>query len=196
MKKYKVNEIFYSLQGEGYFVGTPAVFVRFSGCNLRCPFCDTQHAKHTEMTISEIVAEIDRYPAETVILTGGEPSLVVDKEMVEAIKAGHRFVAIETNGTHQLPDNIDWITLSPKFDVGGQEDAKVVIPLCDELKVVYRGQDLSQYDGIATNLRFLQPIDTGNDAMNRSICAATVRACLENPKWRLSLQIHKLLNIK
>ena len=196
MKKYKVNEIFYSLQGEGYFVGTPAVFVRFSGCNLRCPFCDTQHAKHTEMTISEIVAEIDRYPAETVILTGGEPSLVVDKEMVEAIKAGHRFVAIETNGTHQLPDNIDWITLSPKFDVEGQVDAKVVIPLCDELKVVYRGQDLSQYDGIATNLRFLQPIDTGNDAMNRSICAATVRACLENPKWRLSLQIHKLLNIK
>ena len=196
MKKYKVNEIFYSLQGEGYFVGTPAVFVRFSGCNLRCPFCDTQHAKHTEMTISEIVAEIDRYPAETVILTGGEPSLVVDKEMVEAIKAGHRVVAIETNGTHQLPDNIDWITLSPKFDVEGQEDAKVVIPLCDELKVVYRGQDLSQYDGIATNLRFLQPIDTGNDAMNRSICAATVRACLENPKWRLSLQIHKLLNIK
>ena len=196
MKKYKVNEIFYSLQGEGYFVGTPAVFVRFSGCNLRCPFCDTQHAKHTEMTISEIVAEIDRYPAETVILTGGEPSLVVDKEMVEAIKAGHRFVAIETNGTHQLPDNIDWITLSPKFDVEGQEDAKVVISLCDELKVVYRGQDLSQYDGIATNLRFLQPIDTGNDAMNRSICAATVRACLENPKWRLSLQIHKLLNIK
>ena len=196
MKKYKVNEIFYSLQGEGYFVGTPAVFVRFSGCNLRCPFCDTQHAKHTEMTISEIVAEIDRYPAETVILTGGEPSLVVDKEMVEAIKAGHRFVAIETNGTHQLPDNIDWITLSPKFDVEGQEDAKVVIPLCDELKVVYRGQDLSQYDGIATNLRFLQPIDTGNDAMNRSICAATVCACLENPKWRLSLQIHKLLNIK
>ena len=196
MKKYKVNERFYSLQGEGYFVGTPAVFVRFSGCNLRCPFCDTQHAKHTEMTISEIVAEIDRYPAETVILTGGEPSLVVDKEMVEAIKAGHRFVAIETNGTHQLPDNIDWITLSPKFDVEGQEDAKVVIPLCDELKVVYRGQDLSQYDGIATNLRFLQPIDTGNDAMNRSICAATVRACLENPKWRLSLQIHKLLNIK
>ena len=196
MKKYKVNEIFYSLQGEGYFVGTPAVFVRFSGCNLRCPFCDTQHAKHTEMTISEIVAEIDRYPAETVILTGGEPSLVVDKELVEAIKAEHRFVAIETNGTHQLPDNIDWITLSPKFDVEGQEDAKVVIPLCDELKVVYRGQDLSQYDGIATNLRFLQPIDTGNDAMNRSICAATVRACLENPKWRLSLQIHKLLNIK
>ena len=196
MKKYKVNEIFYSLQGEGYFVGTPAVFVRFSGCNLRCPFCDTQHAKHTEMTISEIVAEIDRYPAETVILTGGEPSLVVDKEMIEAIKAGHRFVAIETNGTHQLPDNIDWITLSPKFDVEGQEDAKVVIPLCDELKVVYRGLDLSQYDGIATNLRFLQPIDTGNDAMNRSICAATVRACLENPKWRLSLQIHKLLNIK
>ena len=196
MKKYKVNEIFYSLQGEGYFVGTPAVFVRFSGCNLRCPFCDTQHVKHTEMTISEIVAEIDRYPAETVILTGGEPSLVVDKEMIEAIKAGHRFVAIETNGTHQLPDNIDWRTLSPKFDVEGQEDAKVVIPLCDELKVVYRGQDLSQYDGIATNLRFLQPIDTGNDAMNRSICAATVRACLENPKWRLSLQIHKLLNIK
>ena len=74
----KINEIFYSLQGEGYHTGTPAVFVRFSGCNLKCSFCDTQHEEGTLMTDDEIIAEVSKYPAATVILTGGEPSLWID----------------------------------------------------------------------------------------------------------------------
>ena len=90
MKKYKINEIFYSLQGEGYFTGVPAIFIRFSGCNLRCPFCDTDHHSYTEMTAEEIAQAISEYPAETIILTGGEPTLFADKEFIETIKKYYR----------------------------------------------------------------------------------------------------------
>ena len=79
----KINEIFYSLQGEGYHTGTPAVFIRFSGCNLKCPFCDTQHEDGILMSDEDIVTEVSKYPAATVILTGGEPSLGIEREFVD-----------------------------------------------------------------------------------------------------------------
>ena len=110
----KINEIFYSIQGEGYFTGTPAVFVRFSGCNLRCPFCDTEHKEGKMLSDDEIIAEIRRYPALHVVLTGGEPCMQVTYDLVDKIKATGRFVQIETNGTLVPPVNIDWITCSPK----------------------------------------------------------------------------------
>ena len=103
----KVNEIFYSLQGEGYYVGSPAVFVRLSGCNLRCPFCDTQHECGTKMSEEEIVAEVAKYPARLVVITGGEPSLQLTRSLVNALHNANRFVAVETNGTHRLPGNVD-----------------------------------------------------------------------------------------
>ena len=81
----KINEIFYSLQGEGFHTGTPAVFVRFSGCNLKCSFCDTQHEEGVWMSDEEILAEVGKYPAVTVILTGGEPSLWIDREFVDCL---------------------------------------------------------------------------------------------------------------
>ena len=110
----KINEIFYSLQGEGFHTGTPAVFVRFSGCNLKCSFCDTQHEEGVWMSDEEILAEVGKYPAMTVILTGGEPSLWIDREFVDCLHRMGKYVCIETNGTHPLPDNIDWVTCSPK----------------------------------------------------------------------------------
>ncbi|MDE5710447.1 MAG: 7-carboxy-7-deazaguanine synthase QueE, partial [Bacteroides sp.] len=110
----KINEIFYSLQGEGYHTGTPAVFVRFSGCNLKCPFCDTQHEEGTQMSDDEILEEVGKYPATTVILTGGEPSLWIDRGFIELLHRAGKYVCIETNGTRLLPDNIDWVTCSPK----------------------------------------------------------------------------------
>ena len=113
----KINEIFYSLQGEGYHTGTPAVFIRFSGCNLKCPFCDTQHEDGILMSDEDIVTEVSRYPAATVILTGGEPSLWIDREFVDCLHQAGKYVCIETNGTHPLPDNIDWVTCSPKQGV-------------------------------------------------------------------------------
>ena len=110
----RINEIFYSLQGEGYHTGIPAVFVRFSGCNLRCPFCDTQHEEGTLMSDEDIVMEVAKYSTQIVILTGGEPGLWIDEKLVDALHHEGKYVCIETNGTCLLPENIDWVTCSPK----------------------------------------------------------------------------------
>ena len=93
----KINEIFYSLQGEGYHTGTPAVFIRFSGCNLKCDFCDTRHEEGEMMTDEDIVNEIGKYPAVMVILTGGEPSLWIDDAFIDLLHRAGKYVCIETN---------------------------------------------------------------------------------------------------
>ncbi|GAY31382.1 7-carboxy-7-deazaguanine synthase [Bacteroidaceae bacterium] len=193
MKTYPINEIFYSLQGEGYYTGTPSVFVRFSGCNLRCPFCDTDHSSFKVLNAEEIVEKVKQYPATHVVLTGGEPSLFITTELLDMLHAAGRFVAIETNGTHALPIGIDWVTLSPKnlFIDGGQP----VIKVCDELKVIFTGDMISTYPDILASYRFLQPCDTGDIVENARICKNAVAWCLENPEWRLSLQTHKILQI-
>ena len=99
----KINEIFYSLQGEGFHTGTPAVFVRFSGCNLRCSFCDTRHEEGVMMTDEEIVEKVSSFPARMVILTGGEPSLWIDKALISRLREAGKQICIETNGTRPLP---------------------------------------------------------------------------------------------
>lgn len=193
-KTYKVNEIFQSLQGEGYHAGTPAVFLRFSGCNLRCPFCDTDHADGSSMTAAEIAARISSFVATLVVLTGGEPSLYIDDELIGSIRTTGKTVAIETNGTRRLPDGIDWVTLSPKdsFVAGAQP----VLTACDELKIVYTGQDVPDYPHIAARYRYLQPCDTGDARQNMRLTREAARWCMEHPEWRLSLQIHKIIGIK
>ena len=193
----KVNEIFYSLQGEGYHSGTPAVFVRLSGCNLRCPFCDTQHEYGTEMTDEEIVAEVRRYPARNVVITGGEPSLQLTKSLVKLLHEDSRWVAVETNGTHSLPGNVDWITLSPKDSWLG-DDARPRLRTVDEIKFVFDGEhEPDEYARImSTHGRFLQPCDTGDAGRNAELVQRAVEYCKAHPQWRLSLQIHKILNIR
>ena len=99
----KINEIFYSLQGEGFHTGTPALFIRFSGCNLKCDFCDTRHEDGKLMSDEEIVEQAAQCPARMVILTGGEPSLFVDDALVEKLHGIGKYVCIETNGTHPVP---------------------------------------------------------------------------------------------
>ena len=165
---YKVNEIFCSLQGEGYNTGTASVFIRLSGCNLHCAFCDTRHEEGTMMSLPEIV---------------------------EQVMPGKR-IAIETNGTRPLPHGIDWVTLSPKTGLGNSGDLPVVLTRCDELKVVYLGQDLSQYDSITAAHRYLQPCWVANPDQCRSNMQATVQAVLDHPEWRLSLQTHRILGIQ
>ena len=194
---YKINEIFHSLQGEGYYTGTPAVFVRFSGCNLRCAFCDTQHQEGRMMTLKEIVEEVEKYPnAPLVVLTGGEPSLFIDQDFVEALKITGKRVAIETNGTRLLPSNLDWVTLSPKTGFAGGEEEPCVLKKCDELKVVYLGQDLKQYDDIKADHKFLQPCFLKDEIQRQANMKACVEAVMNNPGWRLSLQIHRALGIR
>lgn len=127
----KINEIFYSLQGEGFHVGTPAVFVRFSGCNLKCEFCDTRHEEGVMMSDEEIVEKVCQYPCKTIILTGGEPGLWVDEDLVAALHKAGKYVCIETNGTCVLPESIDWVTCSPKLG------ASLRVRRMDEVKVVF-----------------------------------------------------------
>jgi len=196
--RWKINEIFYSLQGEGFNTGTPAVFVRFSGCNLRCAFCDTDHQNGEPLTTEQIIERIRQYPcAQMIVLTGGEPSLFIDEAFVAALKTATNLpVAIETNGTHPLPANLDWITLSPKNTLPGATDAPLVVTACDELKVVFLGQDLSQYDGIEAKHRFLQPCFSEDPSERSRNLEACVNAVMSHRGWRLSLQTHRLLSIK
>ena len=194
---YRVNEIFYSLQGEGFHTGTPVVFVRFSGCNLRCTFCDTQHQVGEMMSLQEVVNEVNKYPiAPLLVLTGGEPSLFIDEALVAELKqkTGKK-IAIETNGTRPLPDNLDWVTFSPKTTFEGGDLEPCVLTHCDELKVVYLGQDLAQYDDIEAKYRFLQPCFVEDSEQRKANMQACVEAVKRHPNWRLSLQIHRALNI-
>lgn len=183
-KTYGVNEIFYSLQGEGFFTGTPAVFLRMSGCNRACHFCDTDFHASTPMTAAEITEKVSAFPARHMVVTGGEPLLQLDDELLAALKAAGFFVQIETNGTLPVPPLVDWVTCSPK-------DAPWRVDRIDELKIVFQGQDV---DSIAAALpaakhHFLQPCSGLNTA-------ETVDYILAHPRWRLSLQTHKLIDIQ
>lgn len=190
----KVNEIFYSLQGEGFHTGTPAVFLRLSGCNLRCPFCDTRHEEGQEMAEAEIVAAIDKYPTRTVVVTGGEPSLFLTASLVEALHRRGWHVHVETNGTRHLPENVDWVTLSPKDAF--VESAMPVSQHYDELKVVYGGTGIPcEYPQFNIPHRFLQPCDVGDGRRNCEIIRQTIAYIKQHPQWRLSLQTHKFLDI-
>lgn len=194
MNHYPINEIFYSLQGEGFYTGTPSVFIRFSGCNLSCPFCDTDHRAARRMTAADILDAIAPYPARHVVLTGGEPSLYVDEALLESLHAAGKYIAMETNGTRPLPSGIDWVTLSPKDHL--VPDAHAILPQCDELKVVFRdAATMPSYGHILAGHRFLQPCDTGDASASRIVREA-IAYCLAHPEWRLSLQTHKLLNIR
>lgn len=187
----RVNEIFYSLQGEGHFSGTPAVFLRLSGCNLRCPFCDTNHEAIVDMTEEEIVGEVSAFPARHIVITGGEPAMQLTASLTAALHAAGFFIQIETNGTIKLAVgvDIDWITCSPK-------ERRVQLDRVDELKVLFMNQDVSDYLKIPAQEYRLQPLDSGDAINNDKILADTIAYILANQKWKLSLQTHKLVNIK
>lgn len=213
----RVNEIFYSLQGEGRWTGTASVFVRLSGCNLKCWFCDTKHEEGTEMSEEEIVSEVMRLSGcevirPHVVITGGEPGLQLTKTLIDKLHDAGYFIQIETNGTIQLPEGIDWVTCSPKganienlvvFAQEFKEDRQAGLkegsglkPV-DELKVVYThpGMDLTPYLNMPAREYRLQPCDTGDPEKNQQILQCVIQTIKENPKWRLSLQTHKIISI-
>lgn len=191
----RVNEIFYSLQGEGFFTGTPSIFIRLSGCNLRCPFCDTSHESFCKMSEEQIAEKADSFPACHVVITGGEPSLQLTGSLIEKLHHVGKFVAVETNGTHPLPSNTDWITLSPKDAYLNTSSSKPILTKVDEIKIVYNGQPPHTYPQISAKHHFLQPCDTGNMEINNRNLQETIAYCLKHPKWRLSLQTHKIIHI-
>lgn len=184
-KTYRINEIFYSIQGEGFHTGRPAVFIRFSGCNRRCEFCDTDFDAFVEMTLDEIMTEVAKYPAGHIVLTGGEPTLQVDEPMVSALKNAGKYIQIETNGSRRVPDGINWVTCSPKeppYGIGEISELKIVFQNNGRFAEATR----TYFD---EDLCYLQPCSGENTA-------ETVAYILEHPWWRLSLQTHKLIDIK
>ena len=175
------------------------VFLRLSGCNLQCPFCDTDHAGFLEMTVDGIVATLKAAggPCARVCVTGGEPGLQLDRELVDALHAAGYQIHVETNGTRPLPEGVDWITLSPKTDVKGLKgEGTVVLERADEVKVVYEDGVDRKWAAFPADWHFLQPCDTGDPQKNGAILAQTIDHIQRNPAWRLSLQTHKLLKIK
>lgn len=189
MRTYRINEIFYSLQGEGYWAGTPMIFVRFSGCNLKCGFCDTDFESFITMTESEIMEKVKALSlsCKKVCLTGGEPSLHIDSELINAFHSSGYEVHIETNGTHVLPSGIDWITLSPKED--WCSNAEIKLKYANELKLVYTGQNPEKWLALDADYYYLQPCSCKNTT-------EVVDYIMKHPQWRISLQIHKYLSIR
>ena len=200
----KVNEIFYSLQGEGHYTGTPAVFVRFAGCNLRCWFCDTDFVKGVEMSEDEIVEAVLQYPTRYVVITGGEPTLQITASLCDKLHAHGLYLMMETNGTRPLPEGcqVDWITCSPKLidvEEGKRKIATIRLRHIDELKVVFEDsptQDMALYEQIPATEYRLQPCDTQDPLCNQAILNKTIKYILQHPKWKLSLQTHKILNVR
>ena len=198
---YLVNDIFYSLQGEGHNTGRAAVFIRFAGCNLHCSFCDTEFDMYREMTAEEIVASINTYSARFVVLTGGEPTLQVDEAFVDLLHQHGFEVAMESNGTRPAPNNLDWLTVSPKIS-GEKWKVESGWRLPDEVKVVFDEDTVPEtYLPSPSTLRlspilYLQPCDTGNAERNAIIINRCIDYIKEHPQWRLSLQTHKLIGFK
>jgi 7-carboxy-7-deazaguanine synthase (Cx14CxxC type) len=206
---YAVKELYYTLQGEGVQAGRPAVFLRFAGCNLwsgreedraeaACTFCDTDFVGldgpgggRFDAADGLAAAVAARWPgggAPYVVCTGGEPLLQLDAPLIEALHARGFAVGVETNGTLPAPPGLDWICVSPK----GRQP--LALTSGDELKLVYPqpGVDPARFEGLAFTHFLLQPMDS--PARDRNTAAA-LDYCRTHPRWRLSLQTHKLLGI-
>ncbi len=208
---YAIKEIYYTLQGEGHHVGTPAVLLRFSGCNLwngleagraeaLCKFCDTDfygmngsagghyaNAQALAVRVEQVWAALGP-GGKFVVCTGGEPLLQLDQDLIDALHAHDFTVAIETNGTIEVPQGIDWITVSPKAS------ARLIVKQGDELKLVYPQQGVRLDDYLKLDFKhyFLQPMD-GADLIDNT--SRAVQYCLANPRWRLTVQTHKMIGI-
>jgi 7-carboxy-7-deazaguanine synthase len=208
---YSVKEIFYTLQGEGANAGRPAVFCRFAGCNLWsgreqdratavCQFCDTDFVG-TDGTLGQKYADAQTLAAQMgtlwpsqaarpfCVLTGGEPLLQVDAALIAALHERGFEVAVETNGTVAAPPGLDWICVSPKAG------APLRLMAGNELKVVVpqAGLDLDELAAMPFTHRLLQPMDGPLRTQNT---AWAIDKCLADPRWRLSVQTHKVLGIR
>lgn len=208
---YSIKEIFYTLQGEGAHAGRPAVFCRFSGCNLWtgreedrsravCQFCDTDFVGTDGenggkfKSPAALASMIDSLwpatyaPSKYVVFTGGEPLLQLDGPLIDAMHAVGFEIAIETNGTIEVPAGVDWICVSPKMG------SELKVRKGSELKVVVpqAGQPLDEYEKLDFQNFLLQPMDGPAAAANTRLAIEMVK---NNPKWKLSIQTHKLLNI-
>ena len=207
---YRIKEIYFTQQGEGSNTGRDFVFVRFSGCNLWsgkeknrksaiCQFCDTDFygtdgingGVYTARQLIEKIKSlwVSRDDNIAVVLTGGEPLLQVNDELVAALKQEQIYIAVETNGTLDAPDHIDWICMSPKANT------EIKLKKGNEIKVIFPQESLDpeKFSLFDFSEFYLQPMDSNKYQENLN---ATITYCQKNPKWKLSLQTHKILGIR
>lgn len=192
--KLTINEIFYSLQGEGGRVGEPSIFIRLTKCNLACSFCDTDFEDGDDMTLDEILTVISAYPCKWIIWTGGEPTLQLKNEYLAFFREQGYKQAIETNGTKPVPSLIDYITCSPKVNY---PRIKELIPAVNEIRIpIQEGDELPDLDIFPkADKYFVSPVfdDDKPNAANINYCVELVKT---DSRWTLSLQMHKLINIE
>jgi len=208
LKNYKVKEIYYTLQGEGHYTGRAAVFCRFAGCNLWsglekdrenaiCKFCDTDFwgtdgVNGGKFSAIELATKVrGLFPSDVnplVVCTGGEPALQLDEELINVFHQLGLEIAIETNGTVELADGIDWICVSPK------SNTNILVTKGNELKLVYPQVENhpNQFQRLDFQHFYLQPLDNLYRAQNTKAC---IDFCMENPLWKLSVQTHKDIGI-
>lgn len=209
---YSIKEIFYTLQGEGFHAGRPAVFCRFAGCNLWsglerdrenavCKFCDTDFVGTNgtnggKFKSASVLAEaiLSQWPStdnkhKFVVLTGGEPLLQLDEKLIDELKARGFYIAVETNGTIEAPNGIDWLCVSPKAGAQLKQFS------ANELKLVFPQSDAypELYESYKANYHYLQPMDGADSTINTE---SAIQYCLSYPKWKLSIQTHKIIGIR
>lgn len=193
---YPINEIFLSYQGEGFNTGRKCMFIRFSGCNLRCPYCDTEHEKYKLLTIKDIVYEVRQHDCENIVITGGEPTIHDLRPLLYELKRIRKQIAIETNGTNEIgdiSDMIDYVAVSPK--------EKIRIRHADEVRVLAYHLNKDQIIGIGRTINakhyFLSPVDINGvfNILETMLLLSQVNDAQEK-EWFLSLQTHKLAGIR
>jgi len=191
----KVNEIFYSLQGEGARQGEASIFIRLSGCNLQCNYCDTDHAGGREMNLEQILAAIQPYPCQWIVWTGGEPTLQLTDEVLLFFKQEDYKQAIESNGYRTLSSWLDYTVVSPKGldpDYARQINSKV-----NEVRLpVEKDRNIPMIESLPlADCYFLSPVFTQDACATNTNIQYCVDYIQKHPEWRLSVQIHKLIGI-
>lgn len=195
---YPVMEHFYTLQGEGKYTGTSAYFIRLGGCDVGCVWCDVKESWdadiHPKMSVEELINIVSQYPGELVVITGGEPAMYDLTILVDALHTIGKYVAIETSGTSDLAGNVDWYTFSPKKFKAPVEEAYLK---ASELKIViFHKSDLAWAEDHSLKVNencvlYLQP-----EWSKREQLLPTIIEYVKNhPKWKISLQTHKYLEI-
>lgn len=206
-KELKINEIFYSIQGEGYHTGKPAVFIRFSNCNLRCDFCDTEFKSGKIMTVTEIISKVKKYSTDImIILTGGEPTLYNLYTLTYELRELGFYTTIETNGIRPIKGNFDWVTVSPKK---GWFDEIYTVRMNEVKYIVENGTELPNTDWIdycehywisPMNWSAMTTINSIGKKSCNKINKDNIKYCVDMvksfPKWKLNIQMHKYIGVE
>jgi len=191
MKPYPISEIFYSIQGEGYWAGMPVIFIRLSGCNLKCPFCDTDHTTKSKLTPKQIATKIYPIRCDRVVITGGEPTIHDLQPLVDILKEHDYLVHLETNGTYpeRIPWDVDWVAFSPK---------RLLTPVPNGTKEIKLLCGMDEWATIAYD--YLEPIPKvkwiGMQPIAPKWEKPCLKFCMEHPHLRYSMQLHKKLGVR